>query len=127
MPTRATRARELRKAQTDTERRLWLCLRDRRLRGAKFRRQHPIGPYGADFCCPERRLVIELDGGQHASRVEADTRRTAFIEAHGLRVLRFWDNDVSGILDGVLRRIADALTDPHPNPLPERERESGAG
>lgn len=118
------RARDLRERQTDAERSLWLSLRDRRLAGVKFRRQHPIGPYIADFCSPESRLVIEIDGGQHASRVEADRRRTEYLSREGYRVLRFWDNDVLGNLSGVLQRIGQALRDPHPNPLPGRERGS---
>jgi class 3 adenylate cyclase/very-short-patch-repair endonuclease/tetratricopeptide (TPR) repeat protein len=117
------RARRLRRDQTQAERRLWAHLRDRRLNGAKFRRQHSIGPFIADFCCPERGLVVELDGGQHASREEADRRRTAFLMQRGYRVLRFWDNEVMENIEAVLQRIAEALSHPHPNPLPGRERE----
>ena len=73
------RARRLRRDQTDVERRLWARLHDRRLSGVKFRRQHLIGPLIADVCCPERQLVVERDGGQHASRAEADQRRTAVL------------------------------------------------
>jgi very-short-patch-repair endonuclease len=100
-------------------------LRDRRLAGVKFRRQHPIGPYVADFCSLESCLVIELDGGQHASRAEADRRRTEHLNREGYRVLRFWDNDVFENLPGVLQRIMEAVKDPHPDPLPERERGTG--
>jgi very-short-patch-repair endonuclease/TusA-related sulfurtransferase len=117
------RARALRRDQTDAERRLWRRLRDRQIEGAKFRRQHPVGPFIADFCCPERGLVIEVDGGQHAERAEADDRRTAFLVRHGYRVLRFWSNEVLQQMDAVLTRIAEALGHPHPNPLPGRERE----
>lgn len=117
------RARRLRHDQTEAERRLWAQLRDRRLNGAKFRRQHPIGHYITDFCCPERGLVVELDGGQHATQAEADRRRTAFLIQQGYRVLRFWDNEVMENMEAVLQRIAEALNDPHPNPLPRRERE----
>jgi adenine-specific DNA-methyltransferase len=116
------RTRELRTLQTDAERLLWSHLRDRRLRGAKFRRQHPIGPFITDFCCPEEGLVIELDGGQHASRAEADRRRSEFLAARAYRVLRFWDHDVLQATDAVLERIYRALDDPHP--LPGREREN---
>ena len=115
-------AKRLRRDQTTVERKLWLLLRDRRLGGAKFRRQHPIGPFIADFCCAAARLVIEVDGGQHALRKPEDARRTAFLEAQGFRVLRFWDNDVLSNVEGVLQRILEALGHPHPGPLPGRER-----
>ena len=118
-------ARCLRRDQTDAERKLWARLRDRRLGGAKFRRQQPIGRYVVDFCCPETKLVIELHGGQHATRLGADATRTAFLHSDGYRVLRFWNTDVLANIEGVLHRIAGALKDPHPDPLPERERESG--
>lgn len=79
-------------------------LRGRRL-GVKFRRQHPIGPYIADFCCLERRLVIELDGGEHAGQVRADNARTSFMESYGFRVLRFWNDQMLNDPDAVLERI----------------------
>ena len=79
---------------TDAELRLWHYIRDRRLAGHKFRRQHPIGRHFADFACVECRLAVELDGGQHAEHCEADTRRTAQLKKLGWRVIRFWDNDV---------------------------------
>jgi very-short-patch-repair endonuclease len=117
-------AREVRRGQTDAERKWWVRLRDRQL-GAKFRRQHPIGPHIVDFCCPERRLVIELDGGHHARQREHDARRTEFLAANGYRLLRFWNVDVFANLDGILDRIGSALRDPHPRPLPRRERGKG--
>jgi adenine-specific DNA-methyltransferase len=101
------RARELRKNATDAEQRLWRRLRDRQLLGLKFRRQHRIGPYIADFYCDECRLVIELDGGQHADAVTYDTRRTRYLEGTGLVVARFWNNDVLGNTEGVLTRICE--------------------
>ncbi|MBI2902342.1 MAG: endonuclease domain-containing protein [Candidatus Methylomirabilis oxyfera] len=116
------RARRLRKDQTDAERGLWLRLRSRQVNGAKFRRQHPVGRYVADFCCPDRMLIVELDGGQHVARAKADRRRTAFLRERGYRVLRFWDNDVLRETEVVLQQIADAVSDPHPGPLPNRER-----
>ncbi len=111
------RARSLRHDQTDAERKLWARLRDRQLLGAKFRRQHPIGPFITDFCSPGHRFVVELDGGQHATQAEADQRRTAYLGRQGYQVLRFWAHDVLQNIDGVLGRIAQAL-DPHPSPLP---------
>ncbi|HEY3304491.1 MAG TPA: DUF559 domain-containing protein [Candidatus Binatia bacterium] len=120
--TPRNQARRLRRDQTETERRLWARLRARQLRGAKFRRQHPIGRFIADFCCLEYGLVIELDGGQHAMRAEVDQRRSAFLGRRGFRVLRFWDNQVLEDIDAVLEKIVEALRDPHPYPLPGRER-----
>ncbi len=87
---------------------MWRALRESRLPW-RFRRQHPIGSSIADFACPARRLVIELDGGQHATQVAADDRRTAALAARGYRVIRFWNHDVLGNLDGVLAAIKEAL------------------
>jgi len=118
------RARQLRRDQTDAEQALWARLRDRQLCGAKFRRQHPIGPFVADFCCPDGKLIVELDGGQHAQEAAADQKRSRLLETQGYRVLRFWNHDVLGNTAGVLERIAEALSDPHPVPLPGRAREN---
>ncbi|HEY6896535.1 MAG TPA: endonuclease domain-containing protein [Rhodocyclaceae bacterium] len=112
------RARNLRKRATDTERKLWHHLRDRQIEGHKFRRQHPIGPYFADFVCIERQLIIEADGGQHAAQADYDERRSAFLQAQGFRVLRFWDNDVLTNMDGVLEVIRLALIENTPSPCP---------
>jgi len=90
---------------------------------AKFRRQHYIHPFVVDFCCPERWLIVELDGGQHTVQAEADQRRTAFLEASGYRVLRFWNHEVLMDTEAVMERIVAVLSDPHPVPLPSRERE----
>jgi very-short-patch-repair endonuclease len=117
-------AAPLRRNATDAEQVLWLEFRARRLGGHKFRRQWTIGPYIADFCCLERCLIVEVDGGQHTP--ERDRARTRFLVAEGFRILRFWNNDVLGNLDGVLLVILEALgtdgkkeEDPHPNPLPQ--------
>lgn len=103
------RARALRRNATEAERRLWRHLRDRQLDGAKFRRQQPLGTYVADFFFLEQGLVIELDGGQHASQVERDEARTAWLNAQGLHVLRFWNNDVLGNTEGVVEAIRETL------------------
>jgi very-short-patch-repair endonuclease len=118
-------ARRLRRDQTDAERKLWFRLRDRRLGGLKFRRQVPIDHYVVDFCCESARLIVELDGGQHALRSEADAARTKTLEARGYLVLRFWNNDVLQNTDGVLQNIIDTASSesPHPHPLPVGERE----
>jgi very-short-patch-repair endonuclease len=120
-PQQRTHARRLRGEITDAEKQLWGRLRDRQLNGAKFRRQHPIGPFITDFCCVEHSLVIELDGGQHVEQVATDNARTQFIQSHGYRVLRFWNNEVLTNLSGVLERIDEVLKSPHPSPLPEGE------
>jgi len=99
------RARQLRARSTDAERKLWYALRARRLRGLKFRRQQPSPPYTLDFYCEEADLVIEVDGGQHTPEVDAE--RTAALERRGLLVLRFWNNEVLGNLEGCLVRIVE--------------------
>ncbi|MCY4572641.1 MAG: endonuclease domain-containing protein [Gemmatimonadetes bacterium] len=99
------RARELRRQSTDAERMLWSRLRDRRLRGIKFRRQAQIGQYIVDFLCMERRLIIELDGGHHADQRDSDDARTRALESDGFRVLRFWNNEVLREPDSVLEAI----------------------
>ena len=102
------RARALRVAITDAERKLWYALRDRRFSGFKFRRQVPIGRFIVDFVCFERRLVIEVDGGQHADSAR-DVWRHRWFVANDFRVLRFWNNDVLCNLEGVLTMVAQAL------------------
>jgi very-short-patch-repair endonuclease len=102
-------ARRLRRVTTDAETLLWFRLRGRQLDGRKFVRQFPIGNAVADFVCRGAKLVVELDGGQHAQAVEADAERTGIIEAHGYRVVRFWNNQVMGNLDGVLETILEEL------------------
>jgi very-short-patch-repair endonuclease len=102
-------ARRLRREQTDAERVLWRHLRSRRMRHVKFRRQHPIGPYFADFCSTERRLVIELDGAQHAELSQEDEIRTSFLKSRDYRVLRFWNGQVLADVDEVLNAIDESL------------------
>jgi very-short-patch-repair endonuclease len=109
-----SRARQLRREQTKAELELWMRLRGRQL-GAKFRRQYRIGPYIADFCCVERRLVIELDGGQHSEQIEADRKRSAFMMGRGFCVLRFWNDQVLCEMEGVLERILAALDEHAPS------------
>jgi len=113
------RAHELRKNMTDAERLLWSRLRRRQIHGRRFRRQHPIGPYIADFACTDAKLIIELDGGQHAARQDEDAARTRWLADSGYRALRFWNNDVLTRTDAVLYAIANAIpADPLPNPPP---------
>ncbi len=105
------RARSLRGASTDAEGVLWYRLRARRLSGYKFVRQEPIGPYTVDFICREACLIIEVDGGQHA-----DSLRDKWLIDHNYRMLRFWNNDVSRNLAGVLETIVTALAEAPPHP-----------
>ena len=105
---RTTRARRLRRDATDAERRLWYRLRARQIDDAKFVRQEPIGPYVVDFVCREQHIVIEVDGGQHATDPR-DAPRERWLRENGYRVLRFWNNDVLANTEGVLEAIAAAL------------------
>jgi very-short-patch-repair endonuclease len=121
-------ARRLRHQQTDAERALWFRLRDRRLGGLKFRRQAAINQHIVDFCCADANVIIELDGGQHATRAAEDLNRTKILEAMGYLVLRFWNNDVMQNIDGVVEEILrvaklQPAEPPHPTPLPHGERE----
>ncbi|MHB0967469.1 MAG: endonuclease domain-containing protein [Bellilinea sp.] len=106
--TRAN-ARQLRRDQTLAETKLWLALRSHQLENIHFRRQHPIGNYIVDFCAPQAKLIIELDGSQHLEQQEYDAERTEFLESKGYRVLRFWNRDVLNNLDGVMIMILDAV------------------
>ena len=112
------RARGLRKNLTDAERLLWRFLRNRQLGGWKFRRQHAIGPFISDFVCIERKLIIEVDGGQHAFTIEEDTKRSDYLGNKGYQVLRFWNNQVLQETDAVLDVILAALEDDTPSPQP---------
>jgi lipoyl(octanoyl) transferase len=114
-------AHTLRTHSSNAEKLLWRHLRNRQVEGVKFRRQDPIGPYIADFVCLSAKLIIELDGGQHAVRSEHDEKRTRYLESLGYRVLRYWNNDVLTNIDGVLQDIRAKLLSPHPAPLPEGE------
>ncbi len=95
---------------TDAETRLWYYLRARCLNGWKFRRQVPLGDYVADFLCEEARIIVEIDGGQHAEREEADRERTRWLERQGYRVVRFWNNEVLENMDGVLETLSPTLS-----------------
>lgn len=111
-------ARALRKNQTDAEKLLWYRLRNRQLADCKFRRQQIIGPYIADFLCLEPKLIIELDGYQHAAQQDRDEQRTRFLESLGYRVLRFWNHEVLNDIDVVLEAISMAVLIPSPQPSP---------
>ena len=111
------RSRELLLNATDAERRLWQQISARKLAGVRFNRQFPIGPFICDFVSRAARLVIEVDGGQHAVDVAKDEARTAYLEARGYRVIRFWNNDVMERIEGVVNEIEHILeTCPPPAP-----------
>ena len=117
------RCRELRAESTDAESLLWLLLRNRRLQGVKFRRQHQFGPFVLDFYAPEGKLAIEADGGQHFedARRRRDEARSRYLRARGIKVLRFTDREILLETTAVLESIWSTLADPHPNRLPEGE------
>jgi very-short-patch-repair endonuclease len=119
------RSRELRLNATEAERKLWTQLSARKIAGIRFNRQFPIGPFICDFVSRSAKLVIEVDGGQHAVDVDKDQSRTAYLEAQGYRVIRFWNNDVLDRIEGVVSEIERVLADmPSPNPSRKREGDS---
>jgi len=107
-PKTRTRAIELRQELTPAEHKLWAQLRNDQL-GANFRRQHAIGNYIPDFVCIQKKLIIELDGGQHLEQAEYDAERTKYLESKGYKVIRFWNNDVMNDINAVIRHIQFAL------------------
>lgn len=111
-------ARALRRDLTDAERKLWYGLRDRRLKGRKFRRQYALGGYVVDFVCLEEMIIVEVDGSQHADTAAEDAVRSSWLEGQGFRVMRFWNNDVLKNIVGVLTQISASFS-PHPAPLPQ--------
>ena len=120
-------AKNLRKRTTDAEQLLWRQLRAKRFEGLKFRRQQPIGKCIVDFVCLEKKIIVELDGGQHAllKETQNDTKRDQWFEAQGYRVLRFWDNEVLTNTQGVLEMIwTQCFNHPPLHPLPSREGKS---
>lgn len=115
----STRARQLRSNPTEAEKRIWHYLRDKQVGGFRFRRQQPIGPYIVDFFCPQAKLIVEIDGGQHSP--ERDDKRSRWLEGRGYRVIRFWNNDVLGNAEGVWTALTEVLR-VYPPPLPPIKR-----
>jgi len=116
------RAKKLRSSSTKAERKLWQKLRNRQIEDCKFRRQQPIDHYIVDFVCFNRKLIIELDGGQHAASREIDENRDRFFNLNGFKVIRFWNNEVFENLEGVLAVIRKACLDgSSPSPSPSRQ------
>jgi len=122
------RARALRKNLTEAEKVLWNHLRFWQVDGYKFRRQQPLGNYIVDFVCLEKRLIIEIDGGQHAEQSSYDAERDAWLRGQGFSVLRFWNNDVlqniSGVKDAILSKLEST---PFLNPSPQGGRKKIVG
>jgi very-short-patch-repair endonuclease len=106
-----SKAGELRREPTPAERKLWAYLRGNKLNGASFRRQHAIGNYIVDFVSIKKKLIIELDGGQHLEQSEYDEERTHYLKSQGCKVVRFWNNQIDKEMDGVIRKIEMALDD----------------
>lgn len=126
VPINKTRARTMRTNPTEAERKLWWHLRHRlALPASHFRRQVRLGHYIVDFANHSLRMIIEIDGGQHAEKAASDTRRTKFLESEGYRVLRFWNNDVLANIDGVLEVIQSAIL-PTPTPTPPHKGEGNS-
>ena len=114
-------ARRLRGNTTEAEKKLWSVLRRQQVDGLRFRRQVPLGRYVVDFACYGARLVVEVDGGQHADQEAKDDARTRWLESQNFRVIRFWNNDVLENLEGVvaaIRTAVDRRVPPHPDPPP---------
>jgi len=111
-------ARALRESSTDAEQAIWQRPRNNQLPGFKFRRQYPVPPYIADFCCVSASLIVELDGSRHSQ--QTDAARTRFLESKGFTVIRFWDNEALQQTDAVIEAIWNACRSvaPHPNPSP---------
>jgi very-short-patch-repair endonuclease len=121
-------ARKLRTRLTDAEQKLWHHIRGRQIMCHKFRRQAPIGKYVVDFVCFEQKLILELDGGQHAVHQEYDNIRTEWLGTQGFKVIRFWNHDVMNNIEGVKEVIVLNLTTPHPDLPPQvgKEKEGPA-
>lgn len=105
MPDLVNLSRNLRKGQTDAETLLWRHLRRKQLEGLRFRRQQPIGKYIVDFVCLEKRLILEIDGGQHAIDQDKDMKRDNWLLSEGYHILRFWNSDVLSNIEGVMETI----------------------
>ena len=112
------RRRNLREQQTEAERIFWNIIRSRKFLNLKFRRQFSVGPYILDFYCPEIGLAVEIDGGQHATNIEYDCARTEFINRLGIRVVRFWNNDITNNASGVYDELARIVAAPPDLTLP---------
>ncbi len=124
VPILKQRRKELRRNQTEAEKAFWARVRNRQFHGLRFFRQHSVGPYVLDFYCPKMNIAVELDGGQHMmdERRQYDAARSAYLKAHKIEVLRFWNNDVLQNISGVLESMEAYIT-PSSLPLPQGEED----
>ena len=127
MSRKSNKARELRRDPSRAEKPCWELIRTHRMEGIKFRRQHPIGPYFADFVCASKGLVVEIDGDQHADRVEADSQRTALMESCGWRVVRFSARDVVQNPEGIWTAIHCLINESASTPQQATPPNGGGG
>ena len=111
MNEKTTHAKELRKNQTPQEQKMWNLLRNRRYKNLCFKRQYIIGEYIVDFICREKKLIIEIDGGQHNEdkNIIHDKKRTLFLESNGYKVIRFWNNDIDNNIESVFLKLDEFL------------------
>ena len=120
-------SRQLRKNMTSQERKLWCIIRNRQFYGYRFRRQFPLGQYIVDFICREKKIIIEIDGGQHneIKNIQYDNKRTEYLISEGYKVMRFWNNDIDKNISGVYEKlkevfeIGENITPPQPSPSRE--------
>ena len=117
------KSRQLRKNMTNQEKKLWSIIRNRQFFGLRFRRQFPIGNYIVDFICREKKIIIEIDGGQHnePQNTDYDISRTKFLYSSGYKVVRFWNNEINDNIDGVYEKLKEVfeITPPQPSPSVE--------
>jgi len=127
MNNQIEKSRQLRKNMTPQERKLWCIIRNRQFFGYRFRRQFPLGQYIVDFICREKKIIIEIDGGQHneIKNIQYDNERTEYLILEGYKVLRFWNNDIDKNIGGVYEKLKEAfeiegnITPPQPSPSRE--------
>ena len=127
MKEQIEKSRQLRKNMTPQERKLWCIIRNRQFFGYRFRRQFPLGQYIVDFICREKKIIIEIDGGQHneIKNIQYDNERTEYLISEGYKVLRFWNNDIDKNIGGVYEKLKEAfeiggnITPPQPSPSRE--------
>ena len=129
MNNQIEKSRQLRKNMTPQERKLWYIIKNRQFNGYRFRRQFPLGQYIVDFICREKKIIIEIDGGQHneIKNIQYDNERTEYLISEGYKVLRFWNNDIDKNIGGVYEKLKEAfeiggnITPPQPSPAREGE------
>ena len=127
MNNQIEKSRQLRKNMTPQERKLWYIIKNRQFNGYRFRRQFPLGQYIVDFICREKKIIIEIDGGQHneIKNIQYDNERTEYLISEGYKVLRFWNNDIDKNIGGVYEKLKEAfeiggnITPPQPSPSRE--------